>query len=252
MSKRRLNTSGRSITTIRGTVPPRRESRVFSVAVLLVLLLPLFLASCAPKHMDTSIEGVRLEQLLDELRRVSSIEAVLSIEYEKKDGALSGDAFLHLAHDTLTMRIYYLGFLAGEVTEEEGVIRSKPKLDRSKSILLVDGLRNSFFWWNMKEYRIEEKEDVYLLYNSYRKVVISKKTLLPVRQTIELESGDTIEIAYDEPAWNAGAAGGSAAPLQQRYQSKLTIGLRNHLVRVKVKSYTAQEKSALHTLTRTP
>ncbi|MBZ0157877.1 MAG: hypothetical protein K8I29_16900 [Alphaproteobacteria bacterium] len=239
MSKRPSNTSGhRSVAHAsleRGGIP--------LPLILFLPLLLLFLASCAPKHIDTSLEGVRLEQVLDELQRVSSIEAVLSLEYEKKDSTMSGDALLQLAQDTLTMRIYYLGFLAGEITEEEGIIRSKPKLDRNKSILLVEGLRNSFFWWNMKEYRLQEGEDVYILSNSYRKVFISKKTLLPVRQTIELESGDTIEIAYDEPAWNAEAAGGSAAPLLQRYQSKLTIGLRNHLVRARVTSYTAQEKN---------
>ena len=40
----------------------------------------------------------------------------------------------------------------------------------------------------------------YELRNGYKKVVVSKESLLPLEQTIELENGDTLSISYDTPS----------------------------------------------------
>lgn len=209
--------------------------------LLLVLLCLAFIASCAPKQAIQAVpsyENMPLEQVLAEFGAVRSIEAVLSIEYEKKDGAVSGDAFMNLSEDTLSLRLYYLGFLAGEVSEENGIVKSKPKLDRNKSALLVDGLKNSFFWWNIRDYRLMEREGAYVLKNSYREVVLDRKTMLPVRQTIELENGDPVTILYEEPAVSEEPVKPEPGLMLRRYQSKLTISLKNHIVRVRINSYT--------------
>ena len=49
------------------------------------------------------------------------------------------------------MRIYSFGFLAFEMTAHNGIIKSKPPVDRNKGILLSSGLRDCLFWWDIKD-----------------------------------------------------------------------------------------------------
>ena len=200
----------------------------------------LLFVSCAPKYAaKPHREGVTLSDLLTKLNNVQSVEAVLSIDYEKNDTAMSGDAYLSVSPTMLNLRIYYLGFLAGEVKEDNGAIRSKPKLDKYKSIILVDGLKNSFMWWTIKGYDVEDKEDCYVLKNYYRKLVIDKKYLLPLKQTIELDNGEELNISYDTPAGNGQETKESLIdPEIAWYQSHMSISYRNHRVKVTVKSFT--------------
>ncbi|MCL4457767.1 MAG: hypothetical protein M1147_10755 [Nitrospirae bacterium] len=188
-----------------------------------------FIVSCAPKHVEMpSYERADLNETISELKKIQSIEAVLSVDYEKGDSAMSGDASLVLSENNLDLKLYYLGFLAGEVKEENGVIiKNKPKLDRNKSAILVDGLKNSFFWWNIRDYTLHEKEDSYELKNSYRKLFISKKTLLPVQQIIETNDGEKLNIFYDSPVKIE----------EEWYNSAMRIEFKNYIVRIKVKSY---------------
>ncbi|MCL4537487.1 MAG: hypothetical protein M1610_07845 [Nitrospirae bacterium] len=227
-------------------------SRHYFHFLLLTAYCLLLTVSCAPKHVEMpSYEGVGLNEALSELKNIQSIEAVLSVEYEKNDSTMSGDASLNVSEDKLNLRLYYLGFLAGEVAEDNGIVKSKPRLDKNKSTVLVDGLKNSFFWWNIKDYTLQEKEDVYVLKNSYRKIFISKKTLLPVQQTIELNDGEALNIFYDVPAKNNTEDQEKDSPelkstdseLQTQnskpvwYQSRLRIEFKNYIVKIKIKSY---------------
>ena len=134
-------------------------------------------SSCAPKYAEKpSREGITLG-ILEKLNNIQSIEAVLSMDYEKNDSTMSGDAFLkYFPLLQWTLEFIILAFLAGEVKEDNGVIKSKPKIDKYKSIVLVDGLRNSFLWWTISDYNIEDREDTYVLRNFNRKLIISKRT----------------------------------------------------------------------------
>jgi hypothetical protein len=206
-------------------------------------LVPVFLLllCCAPKYAERpSREGVSLSDMLAKMNTVQSIEAVLAIDYEKNETTMSGDAFLNLSPETLNLRIYYLGFLAGEISEDNGVIKSRPKIDKNKTIVLVDGLKNSFLWWTIKDYTIREKEDTYVLTNYNRTLTISKKDLLPLRQTIELDNGEELTIAYEAPAQiNQESAQCKVDRDVSWYQSRLSIQYKNHQVKVRVKSYSA-------------
>jgi hypothetical protein len=185
-----------------------------------------------------SYEKVSLNEALAELKKTTTIDAVLSVEYEKDDIMMSGDAALMLSENKLDLKLYYLGFLYGEVKEENGVVKSKPLLNRNKSILLVEGLKNSFFWWNIKDYTISEKEDMYELKNSTRQILISKKTMLPVQQIIKINNTDELKISYDSPAKiKTDEANSPNPPLSQWYQSHLKIEFKKYLVRIEVKSY---------------
>ncbi|MGD0281970.1 MAG: hypothetical protein ABSB95_06370 [Dissulfurispiraceae bacterium] len=180
------------------------------------------------------------------MNNIKSIQAVLSIDYEKNDATMTGDAFLNLSGNALDLRIYYLGFLAGEVKEDNGVIRSKPKLDKYKSVVLADGLKNSFMWWTITDYTIQETQDTYVLRNFNRTLIIDKKELLPLQQTIELDNGEELTISYDAPLQIKPETGQKIPDREIAwYQSRLSIHYRNQEVRVKVKSYSAStEKTA--------
>ena len=207
---------------------------------LLPFALCLLVISCAPKYAEKpSRENASLYEVLAKMNTVQSIEAVLSIEYEKNNATMSGDAFLDLSPAALDLRIYYLGFLAGEVKENNGVIKSKPKLDKYKSVILVDGLRNSFLWWTISDYSVQEREDSYVLKNFDRTLTISKKSMLPLEQTIQLDNGEEMTISYGEPACNKPETEKNGFdPETAWYQSHLSIRYRDHQVKVRVKSYT--------------
>ena len=201
----------------------------------------LFLTSCAtpkPAQMP-SYKGLALDHALAQFRQISSINTVVGLEYEKNDMIMSGDASLSASPDKLSLRIYYLGFLQGEVNEEKGVIRSKPKLDKNKSLLLVEGLKSSLFWWNISDYETLETADSYQLINKNRKVVINKESLLPLEQTVEMENGDVLTISYAAPmriAPDEGKEIEGDSPLNW-YPSLIKIQLKKYIVRVNVKSY---------------
>jgi hypothetical protein len=216
-----------------------------NIALLLCCSAALFFTvSCAPKHIEMPThEGIGIREAIAELKNTKAVEAVLLVQYEKNDSAMSGDASVSITENSLDMRLYYLGFLAGEIHENNGIIKSKPKLDNVKSAMLVDGLKNSFLWWNITDFIVQEREGIYELRNSYRKVLIRKQTLLPVEQTIELYNGDKLYIYYNAPEKiQAGEEMpqsyiDSLSPIQRWYQSSVRIEYRNQIVRVAVKSY---------------
>jgi|SRR5208283_632530 len=227
--------------------------------ILFLVFLVLLTVSCAAKHVELpSYEGISLENAMSQLGKISSIEAGLAIEYEKNEASLSGDAFLTVSRDTLNLRIYYLGFLAGEVVEDHGAIRSKPKLDRNKSIMLVEGLKNSIFWWNIEDYTVRDKEGRYVLTNAFRQIVVNKKTLLPEEQTLELDSGETLSISYDSPVKYVREKGqddeqkdksgidavsrpNSFQTFELWFPSHLTMQYKNHTVKITVKSFSVAQ-----------
>lgn len=220
------------------TISEYRGQKSNKFRLLISVLCLLFSVSCAPKRVELpSYEGVSLENAISELKDIKSIEAILSIEYEKNDSTMNGDASLSISEDKLNLRLYYLGFLAGEVSEDNGIIKSKPKLDKNKSTILVDGLKHSFLWWNIKDYTLQEKEDIYELKTSHRKLLISKKTLLPVQQTIELNDADELKIFYDAPAKIDSNELSVTSNMPLWYNSRLKIEFKNYIVKINIKSY---------------
>jgi hypothetical protein len=193
-----------------------------------LLLLACFLAlSCSTKRVEIpSFEGVTLE---DELARRCAVEALtstFSIEFEKDGGVIKGDAVLKLTPETLELRVYSLGFLVAEVTADETTATSEPPIDKNRIALLVEGLRNSFFWWSIRNGEIREEENLYRVRNSWRRVYISKKTFLPERQVIELEDGRELDVMYGEPDRISGIW----------FPSRMRIGLSRYSVNLKIKT----------------
>jgi len=195
--------------------------------LLLVILCSLFTFSCASKRIELpDYEGADIKKIITERSSVKGVNATFHIEFEKNDSTMTGDAALTLTERTLELRIYSMGFLMAEIKETDGRIKSNPPSDRNKNTILVEGLRSSILWWLIKDYEIEEQNSNYHIRNSNRKIVIDKKTMLPVSQTIELDSGKELRISYDEPANSNGFW----------YPSKMKIKLSKYVVNLQIKS----------------
>ena len=162
----------------------------------------LLLVSCAAPRVELpDYEGVDVRDVLRQREQVRKIESVFSIVFEREDSEIKGSGKLYLSRDgDMTLRVYSFGFLAFELTSDNGVIKSSdPAIDRNKGIMLTYGLRDCLFWWDMVNREIAEEGNGYLLHNHARKVWLDRKTLLPTRQTIGLEDGRELDIYYEVP-----------------------------------------------------
>jgi hypothetical protein len=118
-----------------------------------------------------------------------------------------------------------------EVSSNSTETRCDPPLDRNRLSLLVDGLRNSFFWWSVKNPDIRDDQDTYRVSNSWKRVFIDKKTMMPLRQTIELEEGMQLEVLYGDPAFMDGVW----------FPSKMRIALSHQSVNLTIETLTVKE-----------
>jgi len=186
---------------------PHREGRgrggLFGgPGVVCLILSSLFfvLLSCAPKRVEVPRFEGGLKELLAGREDIRSISSTFSIEFDRDGNTIRGDGVLWLTSDTLDLQVYSLGFLVAEVTSNNGSTTSNPSFDRKRLTMLVDGLRNSFFWWSIKDPEISEEGDAYYISNSWRRLSLNRETMMPVKQVIELEDGLRLDIYYDEPA----------------------------------------------------
>jgi len=197
-------------------------SKLFWVSIVLLLV------SCAPKRIEMpSYEGKAFRDVLSDMNSVSKIEAKFSIIFEKNDTEMRGDAALNISSaGDMSLRVYSLGFLAMELTSENGAVKSNPRLDRNKTVILTKGLRDCLFWWDIKDFIIEDGSDYFLLENPARRIWVDKKTFLPKRQDIFFEDGREITVYYDNPAREN----------TMWYQSKIRIELSKYSVTLTVKN----------------
>jgi hypothetical protein len=198
-----------------------------TVSKLFLLNTILFLFSCAvPRVEMPSYEGVDVRDVLDSRKSISEIEADFSVIFEKEDTEIKGDGVLNISRNgNLGLRIYSFGFLALEITSENGVIKSAPKIDRTKGTILTYGLRDCLFWWDIKDFEIDDKEENYLLKNLTRKIWIDRKTMLPIKQIVSLEDDRELRFYYENPE-NAGDIW---------YPSKVRIEFSKYSVTLKIK-----------------
>ena len=167
--------------------------------LLSIALICLF--SCAPKRVEIpTYEGVDVKEVLSARNTISAIDTTFTIIFEKDDTEMRGEGVLNISRNgDLNLRVYSFGFLALEVISKEGVIRSNPRIDRNKSRILTQGLRDCLFWWDIQDYDVNEKDDgVYLLKNSSREVWLDKRTILPIKQRVVLENGVELYISYED------------------------------------------------------
>jgi hypothetical protein len=193
--------------------------------VLLSIAL-IFLFSCAPKRVEIpTYEGVDVKEVLSARKTIAAIDATFTIIFEKDDTEMRGEGVLNISRNgDLNLRVYSFGFLALEVISKEGVIRSNPRIDRNKCRILTQGLRDCLFWWDIKDYDVDEKDGAYLLKNFSREVWFDKRTILPIRQRVTLENGRDLYISYEDMTKIGDVWGPSTIKIElSQYSVKLKI-----------------------------
>lgn len=218
------------------------------ISIFILLVFTMFLSSCTPRKVEipTFIDK-DLSELLNILSNVEAVEAVISMQYERGDNLMRGDAALSISENHVDLRVYYLGFLAGYLKEDRGVITASQNIDRLKKAMLIDGLKQSFLWWKIEDYTIIANNDIYILKNFNRKIMIDKRTLLPIEQTIELYNGDVLKITYSSPVKIEQEFSDNTkdSSLGSWYQSNMMIELNNHLLKIKITSYSLLTYSSI-------
>jgi hypothetical protein len=171
-------------------------------------------------------EGIDVKDVLYSKNSISAIDTTFSIVFEKDDTEIRGEGVLNISRDgNLNLRVYSFGFLALELISEDGIIKSNPRLDRSKGTILTSGLRDCLFWWDIKDFEIDEKDGISLLINPSREIWIDRKTMLPIKQTVALEDGRKLDIYYESPEKIS----------DMWYPSKIRIELSRYSVTLKIK-----------------
>lgn len=188
----------------------------------------LFLASCAPGTRELPLlEERSLDQVIAERSGISQIDTTLSVIFEKADSEIRGDGALNIFNNgNMELKVYSLGFLAMELTLRNGVVKSNPKLDRNKTLILTRGLRDCLFWWDIKDFTVQDENGYYLLRNTEREITIDKKSSLPQKQQIYFSDGKVLTVYYDNPAREKGIL----------YQSKMKIELSKYSVTLTVRN----------------
>jgi hypothetical protein len=196
--------------------------KLFFVSIFILL------AACAPRKIEMpSYEGRDFREVIAGMQNISEIETKMSIVFEKVDTEMMGDGALSISRDgDMSLRVYSLGFLAMEVTSREGTVKSTPRLDKSKTMILTKGLRDCLFWWDIKDFTLSEDRDAYLLINGERELWVDRKTLLPRKQIIRFDGDKELTIYYERPARENDVW----------YQSKMRIELSRYRVTLTVKN----------------
>ena len=198
-----------------------------TVLRLFLLSTILFLFSCAAPRIEMPVyEGIDIADALHLKDGISAIEATFTIIFEREDTEIRGDGVLNISRNgDLSLRVYSFGFLALELTSENGFIKSVPMIDRTRATMLTYGLRDCLFWWDIKDFEIDEKEGIYLLKNLSRTLWIDRKTMFPIRQPVSIEDGREFIFYYESPE--------KAGDIW--YPSKIRIEFSKYSVTLKIK-----------------
>ncbi len=170
-----------------------------SLSIIAIILLIITL-SCAKRLTFSPEQRLTPEEYLQELKKIKNMKFIFSINLKRNDETISGDASLKINGEETKLSIYSMGFLISEIKTEGNSIEMKGKnLNKEKAILLIEGLRNTFMWWNIEEMEIQKIDDTVILRNSWRKVFLERRSLIPFQQYIYLDRSFTISILYSEP-----------------------------------------------------
>jgi len=155
---------------------------------VLLFLVGFPLAACAPKIKPVEVPEYKgtLSSFLNENSFWEGLSGSFSLVLKKPDGqVLSADAFIQAGPEKLEMRFYRFGFPAGELVEEPD-----PRYEHLK-----EAIKNALIWWRVGDYRAASLENEYLLEADSRSLVLDRKTLVPLNQSLFLPEG-TVTISY--------------------------------------------------------
>lgn len=167
--------------------------------LLTVSFVIFFVLGCVEKKPEVLREfyAVDVQDFIKKMQNYHGIESSLTIDYESKGNLLSGDALLKINKNETLLRIYYMGFPAGEVYEKDEEVSSNLLIEKDKIKQILTGVKKGFMWW-AGDFEIKEKDNNFVLKekNSDREVVLNKNGFMPVSQSFTFEN-QQILIIYD-------------------------------------------------------
>ncbi len=161
------------------------------------LIVFLFFA-CAEKKPVTVKEfyAENIEDFIKKMQIYNSLEGVLNLQYEAKNSVLNGEASLRISKNELLLRIYYMGFPAGEIYEENGEVSSNLMIEKDRLKQFAIGIRKGFIWWS-GNFSVTEDAENFFLTEGERIIILKKDGFIPLKQTLNVDN-QTILIIYDE------------------------------------------------------
>lgn len=134
-----------------------------------------------------------IDEFIKKMQLYTEIESSLSLIYEGKNSVLNGDASLKISKNELLLRLYYMGFPAGELYEENGEVSSNLLIEKDRIKQITAGLRKGFMWWD-GNFVVEEASDEYILKEKERErvVFLTKEGFIPLRQTLKIDNQNVV------------------------------------------------------------
>ena len=199
----------------------KKSSKLFLCSILVLA------AACARTMVEMPPrEERRLDAVIAERNAIERIDANMSVVFEKKDSEMYGDAVLDMTRaGDLDLKVFSLGILGMDLSSRNGVVKSTPRLDRTKTTILTKGLRDCLFWWDLQDFTVQEEGDYLVMRSATRSVWLDRKTLLPGKQRIDFDDGKQLTVTYDAPARQGGIW----------YLTKMRIELLHYAVTLTVK-----------------
>lgn len=143
-------------------------------------------------------------EYLLKLDSIKTAKFLFSIKVNRQGEEISGNASMLINGDDTAggetvLRVYSLGFLISEIRLSDGKIITEGKnLSPEKAYLLIEALRSCLLWWKMEEREVEEKDNLIIVRNSWRKVYLVKD-YIPRSQVIHLPEVPSVVINYERP-----------------------------------------------------
>lgn len=166
---------------------------------LLAVSFILFVSFGCAEKKPVMLEEFHAESLEDFIKKMKSydiLESSLSLDYKTKDSFLNGDASLKIHKNETFLRVYYLGFPAGDFYEKDGEVSSNLRVEKDKIKQLTVGIRKGFMWWD-GDFEVTENEDNFILKDKDREIVLNKNGFMPVKQSFVIEN-EPVLITYDK------------------------------------------------------
>lgn len=155
-----------------------------------LLVFFLFFAACVPKLKPVQVPEYK--GTVQEFFQENSIWEGLSGSFElllKKPGGqvLAADSFIETGPEKITMRFYRLGFPVGELEEKNPRYRA-----------LEEAIRYGLLWWQVNSYALDRYEETYTIKTDRRSLIMDRKTLVPMSQTIYIPGEGTVYVRYSD------------------------------------------------------
>lgn len=165
---------------------------------LFISLILFLFFGCVEKKTQTLKEfyAQGIEEFIKKIQIYQRIESSLILEYESKEELLSGDASLKIYKNETFLRVYYMGFPAGEIHEKDEEVSSNLLIEQEKIKQIIEGIKKGFMWWN-GDFEIIENEENFILKENDRIIFLSKDAFMPVKQSFTFED-QIILITYGD------------------------------------------------------